>query len=107
MIDCIHYDEEFDCCTWFSSWGQDMPILQPCIESPCSHYIKKKKACEFCKDGEEKCGTCERFFMGMDGCATNCDSEKCIAYKPVNHCYMCGRKLKKENENEQKSTGEV
>ena len=107
MNDCIYYDEEFDCCKWYSIWGQDMPILQPCLESPCSHYIKKKKACEFCKDGEEKCGTCERFFMGMDGCATNCDSEKCIAYKSVNHCYMCGRKLKKENENEQKSTGEV
>lgn len=100
MKDCIYYDEEFDCCKWFSSWEQDMPILQPCIESPCKHYKKKKKECQLCKAGDEKCGTCERFMMGMDGCATECDTEKCVAYKSVNYCFMCGRKLKKELEEE-------
>ena len=93
-IDCLHYDEEFKCCRWFSDWGEDMPVLQPCLESPCEHYRKKKKECKFCKDGDEKCGTCERFIQGANGCWTNGDTEKCVTYKPLNYCFMCGRKLR-------------
>ena len=97
-IDCLHYDDEFGCCRWFSDWSQDMPILQPCLESPCEHYRKKKRECEFCKEGDEKCGTCEWFMKGTDGCATYSDMEHCVRYKPVNYCFMCGRKLRRKNE---------
>ena len=40
--DCKHYDKELDCCKWLSDWGQAMPVLHPCVESPCSHYQSDK-----------------------------------------------------------------
>ena len=40
-IDCCHYDAEFDCCKWFSDWSDPMPVLQPCIESPCKYYERR------------------------------------------------------------------
>lgn len=40
--DCKHYDKELDCCKWLSDWGQAMPVLQPCVESPCRHYQSDK-----------------------------------------------------------------
>ncbi len=39
MTDCNYYDAELDCCKRFSDWSSPMPILQPCIESPCEHYF--------------------------------------------------------------------
>lgn len=61
--DCKYYDKELDCCKWFSDWKQPMPVLQPCIESPCEHYtrtaervemkssnIKQLKSCPMCGD---------------------------------------------------------
>lgn len=41
--DCKHYDAELDCCKCFSDWTQPMPVLQPCICSPCEHYTRTPK----------------------------------------------------------------
>ena len=46
--DCKHYDKELDCCKWLSDWGQAMPVLQPCVESPCGHYKSRTGECPFC-----------------------------------------------------------
>ena len=35
---CKNYIKELDCCMVLSDFGQPMPVLQPCIESPCKHY---------------------------------------------------------------------
>lgn len=88
--DCAHYDAFFDCCMVLSDWSEAMPVLAPCAASPCEYYEKK---CEFCKKGDEKCGTCEKILQGMDGCSAECNSEKCVAYSPVKYCFMCGRRL--------------
>ena len=85
--DCKYYDKELDCCKWFSDWKQPMPVLQPCIESPCEHYtrteervemkssnIKPLKSCPMCDkdtiiatyDGNArykyKCNNCGQYF---------------------------------------------
>ena len=60
----------------------------------CERNKRKKTDCEFCKVGDEKCGTCKKMFEGMDGCSSHCSAEKCRAYEPVNYCFMCGRKMK-------------
>ena len=96
QIDCLHYDEELDCCMVLSDWSQPMPVLQPCIESPCEHYIK---GCYFCKAGDEKCGTCAKFFDyygdgGGEKCSSAYDSIKCVSYEPMKYCSMCGAKMK-------------
>ena len=95
-IDCLHYDEEFGCCKVLSDWSQPMPHIQPCIESPCEHYVK---GCDYCQVKNEKCGTCVKFFdYYKDGVGEKCespfDAEKCRAYEPMNYCSMCGRRLK-------------
>lgn len=41
--DCIYFDHELGCCKILSDWGQPMPVLQPCIESPCEYYKKSKE----------------------------------------------------------------
>lgn len=41
--DCKYYDKELDCCKRFSDWTQHMPVLQPCVESPCGHYKRTPK----------------------------------------------------------------
>jgi hypothetical protein len=41
--DCIYFDHELGCCKILSDWGQRMPVLQPCIESPCECYKKSKE----------------------------------------------------------------
>ena len=38
QIDCIHYDAELDCCKVLSDWIDPMPVLVPCVESPCKFY---------------------------------------------------------------------
>lgn len=40
-IDCKHYDDELGCCKKLSDWSDPMPVLQPCVESPCKYYEKK------------------------------------------------------------------
>ena len=40
---CVHYGEEFDCCKLLSDFGQPMPVIQPCVESPCPHYKRKEQ----------------------------------------------------------------
>ena len=35
---CKNYSKELECCMVLSDFGQLMPVLQPCIESPCKHY---------------------------------------------------------------------
>ena len=97
-IDCKHYDDEFGCCKILSDWSDPMPTLQPCVESPCEHYVK---GCYYCQVENEKCGTCVKFFDyyqdgGGEKCSSPFDSEKCGAYEPMNYCSMCGRKLKGE-----------
>ena len=41
MNKCKHYDKELDCCAILSDWRDPMPILQPCVESPCNKYEVK------------------------------------------------------------------
>lgn len=43
MANCKYYDTELDCCTRLSDWTEPMPILQPCIESPCTQYAPIKE----------------------------------------------------------------
>ena len=38
QIDCIHYDAELECCKVLSDWLDPMPVLAPCVESPCGLY---------------------------------------------------------------------
>ena len=38
MNNCQHYDNEFNCCKVLSDWSNPMPVLQPCVESPCEKY---------------------------------------------------------------------
>lgn len=49
--------------------------------------------CEWCKQADECCGTCKRFFDGATGCAADPEEEKCVAYEPFGFCPKCGRKL--------------
>jgi hypothetical protein len=63
------------------------------------NYRKQSEGCDFCKEGDEKCGTCVKFFDyyedgGSDRCSCECGREKCFYYKPVPHCSNCGAKLK-------------
>jgi hypothetical protein len=62
---------------------------------------REKIDCLYCEEGDEKCGTCVKFFDyyedgGGDRCSSAFDSQKCIAYKSMNYCSMCGRELKGE-----------
>ena len=34
-----HYDGELGCCKLLSNWTEAMPILMPCVDTPCEHYI--------------------------------------------------------------------
>lgn len=43
---CKHYDKELDCCKWLSDWSEPMPIIQPCLDSPCIHYTPTEKGGE-------------------------------------------------------------
>ena len=38
MSDCKYYDSELDICKYYSDWNDAMPMLQPCIKSPCMRY---------------------------------------------------------------------
>lgn len=77
---------------YFSHTGN--ACRQALMKNALNLIIKQSEGCDFCKAGDEKCGTCKKMFEGMDGCSSNCDSEKCRVYEPVNYCFMCGRKLK-------------
>lgn len=60
-----------------------------------------ENGCEYCKTGEEKCGTCVfllDYFSdgGSDKCSAASNEEKCNGYKPMNFCPYCGRNLKGE-----------
>ena len=62
-------------------------------------YRKQSEGCDFCKEGNEKCGTCVKFFDyhedgGSDRCSIEYGNEKCAYYKPVHHCSNCGAKMK-------------
>jgi hypothetical protein len=35
---CANYDKEFECCRILSDWSEAMPVLQPCVESPCKYF---------------------------------------------------------------------
>ncbi len=50
--------------------------------------------CEWCKFGNEACGTCKRYF-GADysRCSAEPEEVRCIAYEPFGYCPNCGRKL--------------
>ena len=37
--DCKHYDRELGCCKLLSNWTEAMPILMPCVDTHCEHYI--------------------------------------------------------------------
>ena len=62
-------------------------------------YQRQSEGCDFCKAGNEKCGTCIKFFDyyedgGSDRCSSEYGNEKCAYYKPVPHCLNCGAKIK-------------
>lgn len=40
-IDCIYYDEEFNCCGFETDYGQPMPVFKTCYENICTR--KKQK----------------------------------------------------------------
>jgi hypothetical protein len=64
MKDCKNYDAELDCCKCFSDWSDPMPILQPCIKSPCELYeavTDKKCLCPICG---YQLGQCQCYFGG-------------------------------------------
>ena len=48
---CEYYDAELDCCKYFSDWSYAMPVLQPCVESPCEKYRPRevREKCPVCK----------------------------------------------------------
>ena len=55
--------------------------------------------CDWCKTGEQKCGTCRRFFDyygdgGSDKCSSECDSGKCAYYQPIGFCPNCGADMR-------------
>lgn len=63
-------------------------------------YRKERQGeCEYCKTGDEKCGTCA-YFIGIDGndaldrCSEYYGEDKCVKYKPASHCFNCGAKMK-------------
>lgn len=37
--DCKHYEGELGCCKLLSDLTEAMPILMPCVDTPCEHYI--------------------------------------------------------------------
>ena len=62
-------------------------------------YRKQSEGCDFCEAGNEKCGTCVKFFDyyedgGSDRCSIEYGNEKCAYYKPVHYCSNCGAKMK-------------
>jgi len=60
--------------------------------------VKKTEKCNWCKQGEELCGTCRMFFDyhcdgGSDKCSSVFDTVKCHYYKPIGFCPNCGAKM--------------
>ena len=55
--------------------------------------------CNWCKYGDEYCGSCRNFFAD-DGsrCSAEYDEIRCAYYEPINYCPNCGRKLVKDND---------
>lgn len=56
----------------------------------------KHEGCDWCKPGNELCGTCSRFFDNE--CPTMPDDDRCVVYEPIDYCPKCGRKLGGEND---------
>lgn len=55
--------------------------------------------CNWCKHGDECCGSCRNFFED-DGsrCSAEYDEIRCAYYEPINYCPNCGRKLVTDND---------
>ena len=54
--------------------------------------------CSWCKPGDERCGTCVKFFDyhgdgGYDKCSASCVDIRCVAYEPMHACPNCGAKM--------------
>lgn len=65
-------------------------------------YRKERQGeCEYCKTGNEKCGTCA-YFIGidtndaLDRCSEYYGENKCVKYKPASYCFNCRAKMKGE-----------
>ena len=43
MKNCKYYDKELEICKILSDFSYPMPVLQPCVESPCKYYKADKK----------------------------------------------------------------
>ena len=43
MNKCQHFDPELNICKLHSDWSSPMPVLTPCVESPCEDYSPKPK----------------------------------------------------------------
>lgn len=52
----------------------------------------KHEGCDWCKPGDELCGTCSRFFDNE--CTAMPDDDQCAVYEPIDYCPKCGRKLR-------------
>ena len=89
-----------------------MPICETCLHrvvcgkytatggvNKCEHYAEERhENCDWCKPGEEWCGTCVKFFDyyedgGSDSCSAPFDLAKCSYYKPIHNCPNCGAKM--------------
>lgn len=75
-------------------------VLTPCrAYEDKAEYRKRGEGCDFCEAGNEKCGTCVKFFDynedgGSDKCGSEYGNEKCAYYKPVHYCSNCGARMK-------------
>lgn len=51
--------------------------------------------CDWCKQGDERCGTCKNFFTD-DGsrCSAEHDDIRCAYYEPMNYCPNCGADMR-------------
>ena len=47
MNKCKHFDPELNICKLHSDWSSPMPVLNPCIESPCENYSPKEMPKEY------------------------------------------------------------
>lgn len=60
---------------------------------------RARGGCEWCKKGQELCGTCKRFYgippaADEDGrCSAPATEVKCVGYVAIGFCPMCGAEM--------------
>ena len=89
--DCKHYDEELDCCKLLSDWSDAMPVLQPCIDGPCTEY-------EMAADDKQIDEILQILFMHTSVNSTDDDVRRC-----ARHLYRAGYRKQSEGEWEKRT----